>query len=224
MNANNKYLMACKVFNKVDFYKRKSTQMKYLQIAKTLIEDCLKEQPKDFESWYLLGLIWYWFPRETQSRDKNCEKALKKAIKFKSDDDWSNMYLGYLYFDQRKFRKAIKFFQIVNRNSFKEVHLHWRILKLDELIICCKLHLDFDNFTISEFENYKKLCESSLKNDGFDYIFPLELTRCLVELSNLKKINKVKLKKLFSLFKSLLKNTNNLEIFEQDINKIEINL
>jgi tetratricopeptide (TPR) repeat protein len=224
MDFRQKYLKAINEFEKVDFYKRQSTQIKHLNIAKNLVEECLSENPQDYKCWYLLGLIWYWFPRETQDRNENCERALKKAIKIKPVDDWSNMYLGHLYFDHNKYKKALEQFQKVEKSNFNATHLNWRIIKLDELIICCKLQLDLDNFAILEFESYKNFCESMFKKDEFEYIFPLELIRCFVALSKNKKTNKTKLKILFTQFKNMLEKTDNIEFFKNDVDIIENNL
>lgn len=221
MKYKQKYNRACKEYETSDFYKRKTTQLKHLNIAKGLVEECLEEKPDDYLCWYLLGLIWYNFSFDSKERSENCEKALKKAIEFRPDYNWSNMYLGHLYFDQRKFKLALSQFEKLSSEYFKELDLYWRVLKYEELILCCKLYLNFDEVEFSEVEKYGKSCEKWIDRD---LIFPLEIMRCIVELSENKNTDKLKLKAIVSRLKNMLKKTNNDDIFKEEILKIESNL
>lgn len=221
MNYKRKYKLACKEFEDIYKFKRETTQVKHLNIAKELIEECINENPKDYNCWYVLGLIWYWMPKEIEKWDENCENALKKAIAIRPDYNWSNMYLGHLYFDQRKFDKALSQFEKLSSQYFNQLDLYWRVLKYEELILCCKLYLNFDGVEIIEVEKYTKSCE---KWNEEDVIFTLEIIRCLVELSENKNIERTKLKTIYLRLKTMLKKTNNEDIFEKEIVKIENNL
>jgi tetratricopeptide (TPR) repeat protein len=174
MNYKQKYNLACKEYEKAKLYKRKSTEIKHLRISENLVKECLAENSQDNKCWYLLGLIWYCFPLDYKERSENCEAALKKAIEIKPDDDWSNMYLGHLYFDEKKFEIALHQFEKVNSNYFDALDLHWRVLKLEELVLCCKLYPDFDRIEDVEIEKYAKKCENT---DEYELIFPLEITQ-----------------------------------------------
>lgn len=224
MNFNQKYNRACKEYENSDLYKRKSTQLKHLSMAKDLVEDCLVERPENYRCWYLLGLIWYNFSFGSEERNLNCEKALKNAINIKPDDNWANMYLGHLYFDQRKFDIALTQFEKLNSKYFDELDLHWRVLKYEELILCCRFFLNFEQVDYSEIEKYAKSCEKSVKLDEYEYVFPLEMMRCLVELSENSKTDKSILGKIFFRLKKMLRKTDNEKVFREDILKIESNL
>ncbi|MBX7169783.1 MAG: hypothetical protein K1X72_02425 [Pyrinomonadaceae bacterium] len=221
MNFKQKYNRACKEYENSDFFKRKTIQLKHLDIAKNLVEECLEEQPDDYLCWYLLGLIWYNFSFNSKERSENCEKALKKSIEIRPDYNWSNMYLGHLYFDQRKFEIALSQFEKLSSEYFKELDLYWRVLKYEELILCCKLYLNFEEVEIIEVEKYAESCE---KWNEEDIIFTLEIMRCLVELSDNENIDKLKLKTIFTRLKNMLKKTNNDDIFTKEILEIESNL
>lgn len=224
MNYKQKYYRACKEYEDSDFYKRKSTKLKHLNIAKNLVEECLFERPDDFRCWYLLGLIWYNFSLDSVERSENCEKALKKAIELKPDYNWSNMYLGHLYFDQRKFEVALSQFEKLDANYFDELDLHWRVLKYEEQILCCKLYLNFREVEYAEIDRYAESCESFFEMEDYGYVFPLELMRCFVALSQKENIDRIKMKHIFARIKAMLKKTDNNDIFEEEIIKIEGNL
>jgi tetratricopeptide (TPR) repeat protein len=225
MNYKQRYNLACKEYEKARLYKRKSTDVKHLKIAENLAKECLTENPQDNKCWYLLGLIWYCFPSDYQAdyqeRSVNCETALKKAIELKPDDDWSNMYLGHLYFDEKKFEIALHQFEKVSSEYFDGLDLHWRVLKLEELILCCKLYLDFDRIEDVKIEKYAEKCE---KTDESKYVFPLEMMRCVLELSEKPEVDKSKLKRLFLRLKKMLKKSDNEDVFVKEILKIESNL
>ncbi len=221
MKYKQKYNRACKEYETSDFFKRKTTQLKHLNIAKGLVEECLEEKADDYLCWYLLGLIWYNFSFDSKERSENCEKALKKAIEIRPDYNWSNMYLGHLYFDQRKFDQALSQFEKLSSEYFKDLDLYWRVLKYEELILCCKLYLNFDEVVIEEVEEYAKSCE---KWNERDCIFPIEFMRCLVELSEIEKIDRIKLKAIFFRLKNMLIKMNNDDIFKEELFKIESNL
>jgi hypothetical protein len=221
MNYKQKYNLACKEYEKAQLYKRKSTELKHLRISENLVKECLAENSKDNKCWYLLGLIWYCFPSDNQERSINCETALKKAIELKPDDNWSNMYLGHLYFDERKFEIGLPQFKKVSSKYLDKLDLHWRVLKLEELILCCKLYLDFDAIEIDEIEKYAKVCETA---EEYELIFPLEITRCIWELSEKIEVDKSKLKRIFSRLKKMLKKFDNEDVFVKEILKIESNL
>jgi tetratricopeptide (TPR) repeat protein len=221
MNYKQKYNLACKEYEKSQLYRRKSTELKHLQIAENLTKECIAENPHDNKCWYLLGLICYCFPSDYKERSENCQTALKKAIELKPDDDWSNMYLGHLYFDEKKFEIALQQFEKVSSKYFDNLDLHWRTLKLEELVLCCKLYLDFDAIEIDEIEKYAKLCETA---DVYELIFPLEITRCILELSEKIEVDKSKLKHFFMRLKKMLKKTDNENVLVKEILKIESNL
>ncbi len=221
MNYKQKYNLACKEYEKAQLYKRKSTELKHLQISESLVKECLAQNARDNKCWYLLGLIWYCFPSDYQERSINCETALKKAIELKPNDNWSNMYLGHLYFDEKKFDIALHQFAKISPKYFDELDLHWRVLKLEELILCCKLYLDFDKVEDVEIENYAKKCK---KTDESEYVFPLEIMRCVLELSEKSDVDKSKLKHILLRLKKMLKKTDNEDVFVKEILRIESNL
>lgn len=221
MNYKQKYNLACKEYEKARLYKRKSTELKHLRISENLVKECLAENSQDNKCWYLLGLIWYCFPSDYKKRSINCESALKKAIELNPNDNWSNMYLGHLYFDEKKFDIALYQFEKISCKYFDELDLHWRVLKLEELILCCKLYLGFDRIKDVEIEKYAKKCE---KTDESGYVFPLEIMRCVLELSEKSEVDMSKLKRIFLRLKKMLKKSDNEEVFVKEILKIESNL
>ena len=224
MNFQQKYNKACKIYENSLFYKRKFTQIKHLNIAKSLIEECITENSKDYNCWYVLGLIWYWFPQDYKDRNKNCEKSLKRAIEIRPDYNWSIMYLGHLYFDEKKYKKALKLFEKLNHKYFVELDLYWRVIKYQELILCCKFYLNFEEVDFVEIDEYAKTCEISFESKEYECIFPVELVRCLVELSEKQNTSKSKLKAIILRFKEMLDKTDNDDIFTDDFRKIENNL
>jgi tetratricopeptide (TPR) repeat protein len=221
MNYKQKYRLACKEYEKAQLYKRKSTELKHLRISEKLVKECLAGNSQDNKCWYLLGLIWYCFPSDDQERSINCETALKRAIELNPDDNWSNMYLGHLYFDEKKYEIALHQFEKVSSKYFDDLDLHWRVLKLEELTLCCKLYLNFNRIEDVEIEKYAKKCE---KTDESEYVFSLEILRCVLELSQKPEVDKSKLKRLFLRLKKMLKKSDNEDVFVKEILKIESNL
>lgn len=221
MNFKQKYTKACREFENALLYKKESTQIKHFEIARKLTEECLSEKIDDAHGWYLLGSIWYWYPVNYHERHEKCENALKGAIKLNPKYNWANMYLGHLYFDQRKFDLALERFEAVEPDYFDFLEgQHWRILKLEELKLCCRFYLDFTKVETSGVINLSKLYVE-MANDYPP--LPIEIVRCLKELSQ-DVAKKEKIDKATNIIEKMTKKIGDFEILKEDFEEIRKNL
>lgn len=140
----------------------------YYQEAIDLLAKYLKTNPSDADANYMLGYVWYCFRSNEEKRYSEVEKNLLKAISLDSSHNFSNLYLGHLYFDHEMYREALERFRNVDTEEFVKLNQLWRGLVVDELILCCKLFLGVEEVSVGEvnsfFERYYKLSEEDRPN------------------------------------------------------------
>jgi len=116
-----------------------------------LLSNKNKSSDKDAFDYYVLGYAWYLLRIESDERCYNVENNFKLSIEKNTENNWPKLYLGHYYFDIGEYENALAFFSSVKGDEFLEFDQVWRLLKLKELIICCKLYLNNMDFCIDEY-------------------------------------------------------------------------
>jgi hypothetical protein len=90
--------------------------------------------------------------------------------------------LGRFYFDEGRYAEALSLFQQVDENYFEDIGQRWRILKNQELILCCQFYLNPGGIADVELET---LCMAYEKADEVDRPAPIEIVACIATLTNI---------------------------------------
>jgi hypothetical protein len=140
-----------------------------------LIEQLI-ETSENYYNYYLLGYAWYISREESTERINNIKNNLLQSIKLNSNYCWSKLYLGHLYFDIESYDNALMEFKSIKFDDFYEVGQKWRVLKIKELILCCKIYLNNGSFDINEL---LQLINLYVSTNEIDRPVPLEIITCI---------------------------------------------
>lgn len=102
-----------------------------------------KEEISDL--YYLAGLAWYFYPVPTALRDTNIVKYFTSSIHLEKNINFSNIYLGYYYFDNSNYDKALEHFDQVDLDYLNHNDLIWRSANIMDLKIAAELQTRKDN-------------------------------------------------------------------------------
>ena len=148
--------------------------------AKRKGQECLRQFPDDAEINHMVGLILY----DSTISDTDWGESGKyfaRALEINPSHQYARMYLGHYFFDTGKYDKALKLFKTIDSLFFLSRNQKWRIIKLHELILCCKVLLNHPHLTEQEFYDYFDELGSS--ND-VDFMPPEELVNVLYSAKN----------------------------------------
>ncbi len=140
---------------------------------------------------YLIGYCWYLHPdRQYSNRVENeVEKALLSAINQVGNFAKAWLYLGHNAYDFANYNMALKRFMNVDSDQLPP----YLKLKTQEMIVCCKIHLEGLAACLSDLEKFVFLCEQYEPED----LWPQELARLINEKhKHLDKLKKKYLKKI----------------------------
>jgi tetratricopeptide (TPR) repeat protein len=156
----------------------KRERAEFLLTARRTIAQCLKIKPEGADVNYVAGLVMYYSFSLNEKYGEASEKYFLKAVKFNPQHQFARMYLGHYYYDVEAYKKALSYFETVDEDYFISIDQRWRVLKLHELIMCCKIFLDSSDVTIKSFDN---LTQEYLHTPGEDVPIPSELIIALVK-------------------------------------------
>jgi tetratricopeptide (TPR) repeat protein len=149
-----------------------------LATARALAIRYLESAPDDPEFNYAAGLVMYNSFVEDEPYGSLAEKYLGKAIDLEPSHQFARLYLGHYYYDTGQYGKALSCFEMVDAKVFLALNQKWRLLKLQELMLCCKLRLQPQSITEDDF---RTLIREYIKSSPEDAPVPSELLRVLAE-------------------------------------------
>ncbi len=168
--------------------------------ARDILQKYLRDDEPDPESWYVAGLTFYESFAIEINYGKEAERCLSKAILLDPEHQFARLFLGHYYYDIGSYEEALARFEKVQEGYFISVGKFFRVLKLHELILCCKLRLNDQDLTINNFIHLIKELDQS---EPEDVPVPLEMADCLVktkESTIWQRVDRVSLLKLFIAF------------------------
>ncbi|QDT25532.1 hypothetical protein [Gimesia panareensis] len=120
---------------------------------------------------FVRGYLGYQFPKTFSQVD--CEAEFRFVLGREPQSQLALHYLGYQCFDCGKYFEALESFNRIE----PEYCQIWSRIKIDELIVCCYLHLQ-------ELREAEKLLIPLLRQseevETIDYPYPIELLRTLI--------------------------------------------
>ena len=168
-----------------------------LASARGLAEKCVLAYPDDPDCWFVAGLAMYDSFAIDEAYGNQAEQYLKRALNFDEGHQFARLYLGHYYYDNGLYEDALFHFEKVTNSYFLAASKEWRILKLHELILCCKLRLNHLNINLDSFNSLVQEFDHSLPED---VPVPLELAVSLMETKASpiwQRINRMQVLKLF---------------------------
>ncbi len=153
-------------------------KVKVIKTAIRLSEKLVETASEDADSYYMLGLCWYNFPRCSNERSWRVRFNLLKALTIEPDHQFANQYLGYLYFDQDKLKEALNRFRLTDHSYFISIDQHWRSLKAKELALVCEIRLHTNGFSLSKLDSFLWEYLNKYEQDKIGVEWPVELKQC----------------------------------------------
>ena len=144
--------------------------------ARQNVIDCLMQAPEDPFINYLAGLTMYKSFCEDETYGPKAEYYLSKASSLDPTNQFACLFLGHLYFDTKRFQEALARFTTVDQGYFKSINQLWRVLTINELILCCRLFLNDYSLSMDDFD---VLVSEFLSTEPIDVPIPWEIIDCL---------------------------------------------
>ena len=146
------------------------------QLARRLYE----AEPDDAEHCYAIALTYYhrW---DTQHERQKCVQWLRKTEKLDPTHPWVPLYLGYQFFDEKRYTDAYAEFDRVNQNYFASRELEWRNIKTDELMIVAVI---LGGSTLVDFSMLVRLADRYAEAEAIDQPIPAEIVKALADSPN----------------------------------------
>ena len=170
--------------------------------AKKLVAELLAVVPNEADSNYAAGLTMYEYGLEQKEDGSLAESYFLKALSLDPTHQFARLYLGHYYYDNDKHAKALSLFEEVEEEYFLSIGQKWRVLKLHELILCCKLYLNSES--VRE-EHFLSLADEFLTTDPEEVPVPAELITALVKTGGNPIWDKVNRSKVIRLIRETCK-------------------
>ena len=127
-----------------------------LQQARESVTGGMKSEAESAFLNYLAGSVMYESFCIDDRYGAKTEEYLLAAHRLDPDHQFARLYLGHYYYDTGQYQKALEYFASVDEQYFISLGQQWRVLKLHELILCCRMFLGDPKLTESDFEALKK--------------------------------------------------------------------
>lgn len=166
-------------------------------------------EPKNSEAFHLLGLCWYELPNVTAETQRQAEDAFRCCLAIDPEHQYANLFLGHVLFDTKRYEEADERFARIDSNFFAAQTQQWRIVKNEELRLCCRLETETAEVAFHEID---ALCERYERDPEVEYIVPREIILCLDDLATRKALPQEALRTYASRVLTMLELTDNLGI------------
>jgi tetratricopeptide (TPR) repeat protein len=156
----------------------KEEREKLLGKAREELQFYLRGRANDAEANYIAGLVMYYSFCLHEEYGHETVGYLQKAVDLEPEHQFARLFLGHYYFDIGAYEQALDYFESVDEEYFLSIGQQWRVLKLHELVLCCKLTLGSPAITLSSFE---LLVQEFVTVDEVQVPLPLELVSTLAK-------------------------------------------
>lgn len=151
-----------------------------LLAAMETIEEALRLDPNSAELHYYVGYLWYHWPERTEEVRGKIYSSLTTAIQFDALHTGARLYLGFLQFDDGRYNQALSTLGAIRQESLGEPGRSWSKLKVEELIISCKLRLDWRTVRPGEIDCLRS--HYVMYKEAMEPPAPVEIVRSAVAL------------------------------------------
>lgn len=135
--------------------------------------DSVPAQKRDCHWHHLRGICLY-----KKGRDDEAQAQFRRALALGAPLAFSSLYLGHSLFDQGRYAEALPYFLSADVSFFLKLEQEWRVMKNQELILCCRLRLADP---LPPFRHFEKLCRS-YERDPEEAPKPIEIVQALAAI------------------------------------------
>lgn len=209
------------ITNKIYSTKDVQEEIGLVKLALNMIEKT--KDIEDTEYHYFIGFFWYLHPIKNQERFDNITYHLKKSLELDNSHDFSKFFLGCIYFDNKFYQEALHYYELIDTDYFTiEINQLWRSIKIEELIISCRIYLE-DNFFIIEEEKITKLLRKHIYHYVTKYDMIALPTEIIISLffrlqSYERSIVTLNIKKVISILIKLIEKAEIIDLYEEEYN------
>ena len=164
-------------------------------------------QPKNSDAFHLLGLCWYELPKISADTLRHAEKAFRDALAIDPEHQYANLFLGHVLFDTMRYGEADQRFAMIDPEFFIARTQQWRVVKNDELRLCCRLELEPASVAFHELDAICQRYETDR-----ELPVPGEIVSCLDHLVKRGGLGAESLQKYVSRVLAMLKVSDNLNV------------
>ncbi len=183
------------------------------QLARRLHE----AEPLNAEHCYAIALTYYhrW---DTQHERQKCVEWLRKTEERDPTHPWVPLYLGYQFFDDKRYMDAYAEFERVNQTYFASRELEWRNIKTDELMIVA---LILGSSTLLDFSLLVRLADRYAKAARVDQPIPYEIVNALANSRNRERFTAPK-ERVAAEVCRLIRACGDLNVFQDEYAALEL--
>jgi tetratricopeptide (TPR) repeat protein len=149
-----------------------------LREAIAMLQAAPTEPSTAADALHLLGLCWYELPQGGEEELQKAKDAFVAALDFDPNHQYANLFLGHALFDMGQYDDALARFRRFDTSYFRARDQEWRVVKNDELILCCRLQTDETGVTLDDVDEVCQRYESDP-----ELPVPREIVLCLDELA-----------------------------------------
>jgi len=147
------------------------------------------DHPENPEAYYILGYIYFEMPRRTDKQSKLAADAFTLCLAKKPDHQLALYHISIIRFLEGHYPAALATLNKIHYDYFFAIAQPWRILKIEELKLACRLYLG-EEVPLAKFEAFAKLCVTLLE-DRAEVPSLLEISRCLNDMLDRKLLSKI---------------------------------
>lgn len=171
------------------------------------LESLTSAEPQNSDAYHLLGVCWYELPEISVATQQHAEKAFRNALATDPEHQYANLFLGHVLFDTSQYEEADQRFASIDEEFFIARTQEWRLVKNEELRLCCRLELDPASVVFHELDT---VC-ASYETDR-ELPVPCEIVSCLDRLVKRDVIAPETLRNFVSRVLAMLKASDNLNV------------
>lgn len=119
------------------------------------IEELLRVHPNNADLKYYMGYLWYSWPERADERRAKVYSYLKDAQRDDPRHVGARLYLGFQQFDDQRYEDALATFQSIDLDALGKRARSWSRLKVEELVVCCKLRIDWRTVKMEEIKELR---------------------------------------------------------------------
>ncbi len=142
---------------------------------------CRNRDEQNDEFNYLLGYAYYKAPEKTAQIWQEAEHFLHRATALNPNHELARYYLACVLFDRRRYPESLAEFNKVSQDAFVRAGQAWRVVKIQELRLCCSLYIEPAKVALGAAENFRA-CYWQFEDDPLLAPLPTELADCLESL------------------------------------------
>ena len=209
MDNNLEYERALEVYERIcgepDEGQREHVLLELIDRLRAVTSD----QPKNSDAFHLLGLCYYDLSNISAETQRQAEDAFRSCLEIDPAHQYANLFLGHVLFDMKRYAEADERFAKIDPDFFAAKTQQWRVVKNDELRLCCRLETATTSVGFHELD---ELCQRYETAPEAEFIVPREIVVCLGELDMREALPRKTLRSYASRVLAMLNATDNLGI------------